>query len=336
MKTRLMIKKTMTITSLAILVAAISVATTMTFVQADPTGDIVVITVPQATQVGPTLPVDDTVEYEGEINGDASFPISVDIDNGFVSVLVPSGDPNGLIDVHIEDIDWTGLGPTEDGAIIALSCEIEIDGALGVPLPSAVFTRDSIWITVDTSGFLVTEFDVHCTFDAVHGDLKKSIVDCEPIPIKEEGATECTFNISYNGPRATIIDTISAAWKENPIGFDPDECIVDVDPVTNEKGKNKKGNNKSATGITCDDVGESADIDITVETRQSPSGKNKWKPTECGDFEINGGAKAILLDDDTGEPVLGTLDGLPIVIVQTDPLFVEAIENTPLSFECEQ
>jgi len=36
MKSRLMIKKTMTITSLAILVAAISVATTMTMVQATP------------------------------------------------------------------------------------------------------------------------------------------------------------------------------------------------------------------------------------------------------------------------------------------------------------
>ena len=68
-----MIRKTILITSIAILVAAISVATTMTMVQADPTGDTVAITVPQATQVGITLIVADPPEYDGLINNDVTF-----------------------------------------------------------------------------------------------------------------------------------------------------------------------------------------------------------------------------------------------------------------------
>jgi len=345
MKTRLMIKKTMTITSLAILFAAISVATTMTMVQANPVDDLVDISVSGAT---PPAVVQVTVvtpgpEYIGEFV-DPANPITVNLEDGTVWIDVDSGVPiaTGVIDIHIQDIDWVGLTPIEDGAIISVSCEIDVDEGGPVTLPSALFTRDSIWITVDTASFEETPFEVHCTYEVVHGDLEKSLVDCDAIPIKEEEATECTFNISYNGPRATIIDTVSAAWEEEPIVFDPDECMVDVDPVTNEKGKNKKGNNKSATGITCDDVGTSADIDITVTTRESPATVkhqnkvDKFKPTECGDFEINGGAKAILLDG-SGNVVFdtGSNPPIPIVIIQTDPLFVEAIENTDLGFECE-
>ena len=319
-----MIKKTMTITSLAILVAAISVATTMTMVQADPTGDIVVITVPQATQVGPTLPVDDPIEYQGEINGDASFPISVDIDNGFVSVLVPSGDPNGLIDVHIEDIDWTGLGPTEDGAIIALSCEIEIDGALGVPLPSAVFTRDSIWITVDTSGFLETEFDVQCTFNAVHGDLDKTETCPETAPLK--AVTACTITIIYTGAPANVRDTVPAEWGVTAITNNgaADTC---ADATRGQSGK-------SATKINCDDA---TDVNTTLDisTRASPEDtKNpnkppKFKPTSCEPLPINDGVVATAVDGN-GDPIIGTLDGLPIVIVETGPLTpITVVDNAP-------
>jgi len=345
MKTRLMIKKTMTITSLAILVAAISVATTMTMVQADPIGDMVDISVSGAT---PPAVVQEPVvtpgpEYFGEFV-DAAHPITVNLEDETVWIDVDLGVPaaTGVIEIHIQDIDWVGLTPTEDGAITSVSCEINVDGGDPVALPSALFTRDSIWITVDTAAFEETPFEVHCEYEAVHGDLEKSLEDCEPIPIKQEEATECTFHISYDGPRATIIDTVSAAWEEEPIVFDPDECIVDVDPVTTEKGKNKKGNNKSATGITCDDVGTSADIDVTVTTRESPAtikheNKDpKFKPTECGDFEINGGAKAILLDG-SGNVVFdtGSNPPIPIVIVQSDPLSVAAIANDPLEFECE-
>jgi len=331
MATHLMIKKTMTITSLAILVAAISVAATMTLVQADPTDDDVVITVPQATQDGATLPVADPPEYGGEINGDASFPISVDIDAGFVWVLVPSGDPNGLIQVHIEDIDWTGLGPTEDGAIIALSCEIEIDGASGVPLPSAVFTRDSIWITVDTSGFLKTEFDVHCTFNAVHGDLEKT-TDCPAeIEIKEIGETECTFTITYAGAAANLKDTVPAEWEVTDVDDSADTCSSVV------KGNSGKG----ATKINCLDV-TSVDTIVTIETRESPDTQKhpnkakKFKPTSCDLLPINNGVVAIAVDGG-GNPIIGTMDGLPIVIVETDPLPpITVIANADPFFECEE
>jgi len=171
----------------AILVAAITVATTMTMVQANPTGDVVVITVTPATQVGVTLPVAVGAEYTGDLDGNIATPITVDIDNGMVWVVASAGtvELNAVYDIHIEDIDWTGLGPTEDGAISSLSCDLTVGVLAPVPLPSAVFTRDSIWITVDTTAFPDTPFEVHCTFDAVHGDLEKSLEDCAAIAIKK-------------------------------------------------------------------------------------------------------------------------------------------------------
>ena len=74
-----MIKKTMTITSIAILIAAVSVATTMTMVQANIDGDEVDITIPAAdTTFFPQVEVDVGVEATTFIS-DAGHPITVDI-----------------------------------------------------------------------------------------------------------------------------------------------------------------------------------------------------------------------------------------------------------------
>jgi hypothetical protein len=111
-------------------------------------------------------------------------------------------------------------------------------------------------------------------------------------------------------------------------------CIVYSD------GKNKKTNMKSATGIECTAIDEDVFAVVTIETRESPDTKKhenkdpKFKPTSCGEFFLNDGAQAILLDD-SGEPVLSSLDGLPIILDETDPLSVDAIENIALGFECE-
>jgi len=343
MATHSMIKKTMTITSLAILVAAISVATTMTMVQADPTGDDVVITVTPATQVGVTLPVAVGAEYTGDLDGNIATPITVDIDDGMVWVVASAGtvEPNAVYDIHIEDIDWTDIALTADGAISSLSCELTVGVLAPVPLPSALFTRDSIWITVDTTAFPDIPFEVHCTFEAVHGDVEKTLLEpCASfgVEIKRSVTQECTFKVTYAGARATIIDTLPAEWEEEPVVFtdndgdDDGKCTVDEDAQM-DKGKNKKGNNKSATGFTCVDVGTTADFDVTVTTRESPGkghekrGDTVFKPTSCDPLPINSGAIAILLDSN-GDVVLGTLDGKPIVLDTSDPVFVDVVTNT--------
>jgi len=415
MKTRLMIKKTMTITSLAILFAAISVATTMTMVQADPTSDFVDINIPTATLTDLNVEVSGGVEYtstmpvvnaellftdgnanlmvdslsevsintagtgvldgtfsftgapDGEIdfvdaNGDESVQIdelslgatpgatvvdlgtatitasehsiTVDIDDGTVEIDLTAGSPdtNDIV-VTISDIQWDG----ENGAIGSFACSSSV-GATSAPL----FSKDTLQVTV-SSVVIGTPIEIDCQFVAFHGELDKTLLNpCDTfgLEVKSSVTQECTFNITYDGARATIIDTLPAEWNATTVAFNPvGICAVDVDEDTGKTGKNKKGNKKSATGITCEDI-TSLDNDITVTTRESPGkGHAKkfetvFKPTSCGTIDVNSGAKAILLDDATGVPVLGTLDGLPIVLDSTDPLSVDVVDNDTDDITC--
>ncbi len=317
-----MIMKTMTITSIAILIAAVSVATTMTMVQANIDGDDVDITIPAAdTILFENVVVDVGVEATSFIS-DAGHPITVDIHDTdeMVWVVMENGatttDP---IMITIDDIQWVGM----TGAIGFFECN-ENNGASSM----ASFDKDTleIIITPDTAEIA---FDVHCEFEGFHGSIDKEIVGDCILEVKKSETQECTFNITYDGARATIVDTISAGWEENPVVFADDDGKCSVDEP---KGKNKKNNNKSATGFTCDDVGISADFDVTITTRESPGKGHKltvFKPTSCEDpFDINSGAKAILLDEN-GEVVLGTLDDKPIVLDSTGFLSADdVVDNT--------
>jgi len=407
-----MIRKTMTITSIAILVAAISIATTMTMVQANPTGDLITISVSGGT---PASVVDVEVvaaeEYDsdmivtdaellftdsdadmevdiltevtinnpgsgvhsgtfffaggtdGEIDwsdtnldnivdiGELSLgvnvgagvadlttatlvasvhPITVDIDDGTVEILLPSGPPTtSEILVTIDDIQWVG----ETGAIGSFVCAGNV-GAASTPL----FDKDTL--TILLTGLTVdTPIDIDCVFEAFHGSINKAIVGDCILEVKKSTFQVCTFKITYNGDRATIVDTISAGWEKTPVIFNDIEGFGDACSVDGQK--NKKNNNKSATGFTCDDVDTSAEIDVTIETRESPGkghGKKMqvvYKPTSCEDpFDINSGAKAILLDMD-GNVVLGTLDGKPIVLDTSDSLSVFAVNNDSDGILCD-
>ena len=56
-------------------------------------------------------------------------------------------------------------------------------------------------------------------------------------------------------------------------------------------------------------------ISVNVETRQSPSGKSKYKPKHCGPFHLNKGVKAYDMDN-PGEP-----------IAKSNKLCVAAVKN---------
>jgi len=399
-----MIRKTISITSLAILVAAISVATTMTMVQADPTGDFVDISVPLAVDgtiiqeevvAAPEYDspmivvdaellftdgdglgtVDGTIDHIDEISinnagsgvhtgtftfetgapdgtvnfvdtgdnivqlgeltvGDAGTGITdldtatltatehlitVDIDDGMVEILLASGPPTTApILITIDDIQWVG----ETGAIGSFVCAGNI-GATSTPL----FDKDTL--TILLTGLTVDlAIDIDCVFVAFHGDVEKELTgDClaNGVKVKRTVSQQCTFRITYDGDSATIIDTLPAEWRASTVAFNPDDDTCEVDEVAGKTGKNKKQNSKSATGITCEDL-TTLDIEVTVDTRQSPSGKLKFKPTSCDPLPINSGAAALLTVG--GNIVLGTLDGLPIVLDSTDPLFIEVVDNT--------
>jgi len=408
--THLMIKKTMTITSLAILVAAISVVTTITMVQADTTGDTVNIDIPQATlkntnvvvngvpEYASTIPVTDalltftdtgdslvqmgelvvTTPGTGVHSGIFNFPdaatgaivtftdtgnesveigelvvtfagaapvanaaialaatvhpIDVDITGGAgiqtVEIDLTAGSPVlGNIVVTIDGVEWLG----ETGVIGSFACSSSV-GATSTPL----FDKDTLEVTI-SSVVIGTTIDIICEFEGFHGEIDKVLLETcltDGLQVKNDTSQTCTFNITYDGDRATITDTISAGWEEDPVVFADDngECSVDA-----PKGKNKKDNNKSATGFTCEDVTTPADFDVTVTTRESPGrghSTDVFKPTSCDPFDINSGAKAILLDEN-GDPVLGTLDGKPIVLDSTDPLSVN-VGDSESDTTCEE
>jgi hypothetical protein len=426
MATHLMIKKTMTITSLAIFFAVISVATTMTFVQADPTGDEVDIFVsPNATPASNlTALVGSGNEYTGTIGifvdaeltfTDAEFldgiindtkaelslgvegvnvldgvfdftgtgtdgvvtftdanadrivqftelvvttngtmintpqtailtaipkPITVNIDGaaGEVSILLPDGVATlDDIVVEIDDIQWLG----ESGTISSFECLTNV-GATSV----ALFDKDTLEVTI-TPGALDTPIAIHCDFEGEHGVITKTLLEpclTSGVEVKNDTAQVCTFHISYTGANATIIDTLPAEWNATTVVFGANTgtggggCTVDGTPDVST-GKNKKANKKSATGFTCEDIGEDAEIDVTVDLRQSPGkghGKKNqlvFKPTGC-DLQINSGAIALLVNVTDGTLVLGTLDGLPLVLNSTDPLDVLVVSSTGRDVDC--
>jgi len=310
-----MIRKTISITSLAILVAAISVVTTMTMVQADSTGDFVDINVPTADTTDLNVQITGAVEYTSFI-GNGGHPITVDIDGGAGTLLIdltsgPSIGADDPIVVTISDIQWVG----ETGAIGSFSCSLD-DGATATP----VFNKDTLKVTI-TGGVHDTPIDIDCEFVAFHGEINKTDTTeegCGPIGIKETFETPCSFNISYTGSTAIIRDTVPAEWRVDDVENEDDDCNF-------EQANKGKKINRSATKITCVDV-EDVDSEFFVDTRQSPSGKQKFKPTQCGTFFLNDGAVAFL-SDGSGEIVIGTLDDLPIVLDSTAALEVTADDS---------
>ena len=253
-------------------------------------------------------------------------PITVDIDGSAEDVWIElTAGPATLDDivVTIDDIQWFG----ETGVIGSFECLTNV-GATS----TALFDKDTLEVTI-TPDAIDTAIEVHCDYEGFHGDLDKTLLEpclTDGLQVKNDTSQTCTFNITYAGARATITDTISAGWNATTVVFGPDDCTVDE--VGGKTGKNKKGNKKSATGFTCDDIGVAANIDVTIDTRKSPGkghakkGETVFKPTSCDPFDINSGAKAILLDSNS-EVVLGTLDGLPIVLDSTDPLSVNVGDN---------
>ena len=268
------------------------------------------------------------VEGQESITG-ANSELTVDIDaSNEVWIELPAG-PGTLDDIVIT-IDTISWNP-DTGAIGAVECTTSTNTATDL-----LFDENTLQFTLSSHTGLGDAIAVHCNFTPSHGELDKTLNEpcfTNGVLIKRTESQQCSFHISYIGARATIIDTLPAEWNATTVAFNPVAiCAVDVDEGTGLKGKNKKGNKKSATGITCEDV-TILEMDVTVDTRESPgkghAKKNVqvFKPTSCDDLPINSGAKAILLDDVTGEPVLGTLDGLPIVLDSTDALLVTVVTN---------
>ena len=154
------------------------------------------------------------------------------------------------------------------------------------------------------------------------------------LPISGPIALSCNLWITiHNALDGTLVDTVPAHLDVDLVTADTASCNQGVH--TNAHGKSQSSSSRvtSATDVTCDidpeDIGTK--IHIETDTRASPSNSqshnqnhvDKWSPTSCGEFEVNGGLiyfEALDQDDN------------PIVLDSMDPVFVH---TTPDDLDCD-
>jgi len=148
----------------------------------------------------------------------------------------------------------------------------------------------------------------------------------DQIAIGQSATTQYSFAIEYensdpNNPPVQLVDTVPAEF--NVLTATTDAGTLNFF----QTGKGKKA--KSSTKITLDlPAGpQIARIDVVVETRQSPSRKQKFKPTSCGLIPVNDGAIVYEVDPATGE-ILRDVEGNKIVLLgPSNVLDIVAVED---------
>ncbi len=163
--------------------------------------------------------------------------------------------------------------------------------------------------------FIVPAGLVNADHEEPFGPLDKT-TDCPTeVDVKPAAPIVCTFTMSYTGGvAATISDTVPAEWQVTGAG------TCDVEQA------NKKGNMKSATKINCDVVGNE-DILVSIESRASPGRGHQtdvFKPTSCGDLDINDGAHAV---DENGILIASSAPLTPIVVNDPDDTDCDGVAN---------
>lgn len=151
--------------------------------------------------------------------------------------------------------------------------------------------------------------------------------------------TEYDFTMSYvnpSGPDVLIVDTAPAEWIVTEIegdatGDGPDPLPVDprdLATFSNDFGdvdvfKTGKGaKSKSSTKILWTPDPNGGEINVLMETRQSPGKKNvKFAPTSCGPLFLNSGPAEVFELDESGDP----LDQPPLFTAE--PLCLAAVKD---------
>lgn len=224
------------------------------------------------------------------------------IDEGF------DGDSDGFTPIFGGDCDDT------DPAINPDATEIAGDG-----------------IDQDCDGF-----DNPQMVESQQGDFWKSIEQSciDGLDISSGAPQSCNIWITiHSALDGTFVDSIPAHLVVDSVTADMADC--DDGEFANAHGKSKNNSVRvtSSTIVTCDidqeDVGTM--IHIETHTRGSPSNEksnnpnhvDKWSPTGCGLFEVNGGIIYFEALDQFG---------IPIVLDSIDPVFVH---TTPDDLDCD-
>jgi len=208
---------------------------------------------------------------------------------------------------------FTGLGAAS--SMRGLIDEVEIfDRALSQPEIQAIFDADSAGKCKE----LTPEIE------------KRLVSGPVEIGIYLPDETLYTFEISYTGPEALVVDTVPAEFEV---------LMVTTGDGTATFFETGKGKGKSSTKIVWDAPAGSSTLTVDIQTVKSPGHGKKtpdvFKPTSCGPLPINDGATAFEVDED-GELVLvevtdpdtGQITLQRVVIVgPSNSLEVEAVEG---------
>jgi hypothetical protein len=168
------------------------------------------------------------------------------------------------------------------------------------------------------------------TFVNSSGNFTKMIdVDCvDGLDIANDTASSCDLWINYTGTEAGImVDTIPAHLNVTSVSA---ECDMEFSNANGKDKSGKKSRVTSATIVTCE-LEEGDEVHIETITRESPSTvKNtnkldKFSPTSCGLFEVNGG---ILFYEGEG-PI--TSESIPDDTM--DPI---SVYTTPDDLDCDE
>ena len=169
-------------TSITLLLAVISVATTMTMANANPVGDFVFIDVIPGNppSSGAVQVVDPGVEFNTSLLP-AGDPISVDIADGEIWILMPLGTvvPQQVF-VDIFDLDWLDSDTPVDGFITSVECEQFILGDPVAAFP-ALHSNDEIFIQFDPIPIGLSQ-EVHCIFTTEHVEPEEIEVEIDIKP----------------------------------------------------------------------------------------------------------------------------------------------------------
>ena len=179
-------------------------------------------------------------------------------------------------------------------------------------------------------------FDNQTMFESDEGDFWKVVEGActDGLDISSGAPQSCNLWITiHSALDGTFLDSVPAHLVVDSVTADTADC--DDGEFANAHGKSQSNSDRvtSSTIVTCDidpeDIGTM--IHIETHTRESPSnGKSnnpnhvdKWSPTSCGEFEVNGGIIYFEALDQFG---------LPIILDSMDPVFVH---TTPDDLDCD-
>ena len=224
------------------------------------------------------------------------------------------------------DVSGTTILGTQAAPGPGIWIEVSYTWTAGASDALATITLEDMTYEADGDDFAID--DISLSPPCIEKDFSESNTGPEEeIGIYLGDFTDYIFEITYSGPAAVIVDTVTAEFEVT--GTVPPNGDVDVSPATKAQGL--KAVAKSATIITWNVPAGSSTLTVTIRTRLNPGkGHEKknmivYKPTSCGLLELNDGATAYE-PDGQGGIAIDPITLLPIIIVgPSNALDVEAV-----------